>query len=172
MTCMKLLTLGKHLVWWAPCCSSFSGFCVVFLFYLSSFCGLCPILPVSLDCQFLIAHSGFSLLWLKQNWKQEAILWYTTHDTKWTWKLRKNYWCFPWIPILPLIHCTFCSVYSLCSFPFLKSIFMLRSLIPRRKIAYNILQNTYKTLQYYWAAVVCTFDYAHPLPIKPDARSR
>jgi len=37
-------------------------FCV--LFCLSSSCVLFPILPVSLDCPFLIAPSGFSYLYL------------------------------------------------------------------------------------------------------------
>ena len=37
----------------------FSVSCFLFLLCLSSFCVLCPILQVSLDCPFLIAHQGF-----------------------------------------------------------------------------------------------------------------
>ena len=61
--------------WWDPCCSSFQFyvlcFCVLFifvmrvmpniayvsgLFYLSSSCVLCPILPMSLDCFMYLRH--------------------------------------------------------------------------------------------------------------------
>lgn len=58
-----------------PCCSSFlfSGLC--FLLCLSSFCVLCQMFTMTLDCPFLIAHSvvynvyhagGFSLIMLDQ----------------------------------------------------------------------------------------------------------
>ena len=69
--------------WWDPCCSSFQFyvlcFCVLFifvmrvmpniayvsgLFYLSSSCVLCPILPMSLDCPFLFANSIFFNVYL------------------------------------------------------------------------------------------------------------
>ena len=40
-------------------------YCVVFLFVLV-LCLVCPMLPVSLDCPFLIAHSVFSNIYLQQ----------------------------------------------------------------------------------------------------------
>jgi hypothetical protein len=50
---------------WSSCCSTFLFFCVVFLLCLSSFCILCPVLYVSLDCTDLNAPSAFSSFYLE-----------------------------------------------------------------------------------------------------------
>ena len=69
VSCRKqeLLTIRKHLCpplifWWYQCCSFFLVFCVV-LFYF-----VCPMLPVSLDCSFLILPSVFSDVYLQLFW--------------------------------------------------------------------------------------------------------
>ena len=46
---------------WVRVVHLFSFLCCVFLFCLSLFCVLCPMLPVSLDCPFLIIPSVFSV---------------------------------------------------------------------------------------------------------------
>ena len=46
---------------WVRVAHLFSFLCCVFLFCLSLFCVLCPMLPVSLDCPFLITPSVFSV---------------------------------------------------------------------------------------------------------------
>jgi hypothetical protein len=40
--------------WWGLCCSSFEFMCCVFCFVCTILCLVCPMLPVSLDCPFLI----------------------------------------------------------------------------------------------------------------------
>ena len=69
VSCRKqeLLTIRKHpcpplIFWWCQCCSFFLVFCVV-LFYF-----VCPMLPVSLDCSFLILPSVFSDVYLQLFW--------------------------------------------------------------------------------------------------------
>jgi len=60
--CLSFASTWVHPdVWWGTCCSSFLVFCVVFfvLFFFVLYL-VYPILPVSLDCQFLIAPSVFS----------------------------------------------------------------------------------------------------------------
>jgi hypothetical protein len=54
-------------LWWGPCCSIFFVFCVLFLLVLCrpmSCVVLCLVLPVSLDCPFLITLSIFSNAYL------------------------------------------------------------------------------------------------------------
>jgi hypothetical protein len=64
----ELFTLRQHMMllpgfWWVPCCSIFLVFCffALFAFFL---CLVCPMLPVSLDCPFLIAPLVFSHVYL------------------------------------------------------------------------------------------------------------
>jgi hypothetical protein len=48
--------------WWGPCFSFFSFLCCIFALF--SFCGLCLMLYISLDCPFLIDASAFSNIYL------------------------------------------------------------------------------------------------------------
>jgi hypothetical protein len=58
-----MLILGKHPgFWWGPCFSFFSFLCCIFALF--SFCGVCLMLYISLDCPFLIAASAFSNIYL------------------------------------------------------------------------------------------------------------
>ena len=59
----KVLTIREHM----NSLQCFDGFCVVYifiLFCLSLFCALYPLLPVSLDCSFLIIPSVHSNVYL------------------------------------------------------------------------------------------------------------
>jgi hypothetical protein len=51
-------------VWWTSCSSSFHFTVLCFLVCLSSFCVLCPMIPVSAECSFLIAISIYSSVYL------------------------------------------------------------------------------------------------------------
>jgi hypothetical protein len=59
--CLSFASIQVHLrLWLGPCCS-YSSFSVFFVFCcMSLFCVLCEMLPVSLDCLFLIIQSVFS----------------------------------------------------------------------------------------------------------------
>jgi hypothetical protein len=49
--------------WWGPCCSTFKFSvlcCVFFVLFFFVLCLACPMLSVSLECPFLIAHSVVS----------------------------------------------------------------------------------------------------------------
>jgi hypothetical protein len=55
-----LLTFREHLVFGGVVLLIFLVFCVVFVLFVCVMCLVCSMLPVSLDCPFLIAPSVFS----------------------------------------------------------------------------------------------------------------
>ena len=60
ITLHKLLSSAPYF-WWGPCCSSFLVFYVVFFsLFVFVLCFVYPMLPLSLDCSFLIAPLVFS----------------------------------------------------------------------------------------------------------------
>jgi hypothetical protein len=85
-------------LWWGPCYPSFLVlwdvlcYCALFVFVL---CLVCPKLPVSLNCPFVIAPSDFSNVYLQTKTKS------TQHNENKVQKYQYQIWCtlyaFPFI---------------------------------------------------------------------------